>query len=813
MSRSHPWRRVCPDDIQQRFQRIRNGDVRCLFVAQSGPTGFMIKQDGLERPFRVLLGSPNKCSCKTFLKSNELCIHILWVLTRQLRVPESNPIIWQLALIDREINELLRGAERLAHASRRVQLDSAAASGGHGDQCSSGGLTLVPKREVTEEDVCPICQCELLGDDSPTVYCHYGCGSSIHSACMREWAKYAKSQHQDVSCPLCRTEFGSHDEVRKMVFAQTERDVRAERRVLHRGTTCKVCRQSPIEGSLYMCTTCALYRLCHTCFSANHHSHHNFLVIEAPKAQPRPVNRNVLPEQLMQQLQGRDLTDEDYHTLLLLDQPTDERLITLEQLNTLCPVQRHSHISATSPQETRSTCSICTVAFVPDTHVRQLTCNHIFHKSCIDPYVTQQRSVCPLDGFRLPISDTDPPTSRSSTRAATSVDTLPPVLSNATALLDASAEQTNSHQRLDHNTRPRRRRASRTTSSARTRIASAPLTALNLSGHGLSRNVSAPLPPHRRGRDSGREAQQRLRQPAHHPARLSGALTTGLIVTQPISLARESGDSTSSVGKRREASEPSSAVPRLQRGRARLASRQRTTAQPAISTQHQDRSSFHAGPDSTTAAATTTTASTQSAATPPSLSIANHFVPLLPLPSPSSTVPGSHPATSLSRPTSSPLSPTMFTAELGDVPSVPIVSPLSSMRDRIASHRRSKTLSQRANTKTKPRSHTTPSSLVVEGRANKPDETEPSGVQSLFNFSSRSAASSRTLPAKTSALTTARAPGRLPPLHPAKQVVDHKPTLIRGRPSVHHWRLVHQQEPEAPTSTRSSSAMAIHGHS
>ena len=36
---------------------------------------------------------------------------MLFVLVRVLRVPESNPIVWQLSLIDRELDEVLRCAE------------------------------------------------------------------------------------------------------------------------------------------------------------------------------------------------------------------------------------------------------------------------------------------------------------------------------------------------------------------------------------------------------------------------------------------------------------------------------------------------------------------------------------------------------------------------------------------------------------------------------------------------------------------------------------------------------------------------------
>lgn len=40
----------------------------------------------------------------------ELCLHIVFVMVRVLRVPASNPLAWQLSLTDRELEEVLRYA-------------------------------------------------------------------------------------------------------------------------------------------------------------------------------------------------------------------------------------------------------------------------------------------------------------------------------------------------------------------------------------------------------------------------------------------------------------------------------------------------------------------------------------------------------------------------------------------------------------------------------------------------------------------------------------------------------------------------------
>ena len=42
----------------------------------------------------------------------------------------------------------------------------------HGD--ATGNVKTIQQRPVEEGDVCPICQCDLLDDDLPYIYCHQG---------------------------------------------------------------------------------------------------------------------------------------------------------------------------------------------------------------------------------------------------------------------------------------------------------------------------------------------------------------------------------------------------------------------------------------------------------------------------------------------------------------------------------------------------------------------------------------------------------------------------------------------------------------
>jgi len=76
MARRIPWRRLCPDVVANRIEEA--SQARIYLLRETGPTGFLLKEDGLDRKFKVFLGDQHSCTCQTFMKEKELCLHILW---------------------------------------------------------------------------------------------------------------------------------------------------------------------------------------------------------------------------------------------------------------------------------------------------------------------------------------------------------------------------------------------------------------------------------------------------------------------------------------------------------------------------------------------------------------------------------------------------------------------------------------------------------------------------------------------------------------------------------------------------------------
>ena len=187
------------------------------------------------------------------------------LLLRKFRIPPANPVVWQLGLVEREISEILRGY--LCHQSPSPTTSKKGRS--------ISRTSKIPQREIGPDDVCPICQDDLLGSTRRITYCQFSCGKSVHVKCMKIWAEHQKSTGElALRCPLCREDFGS---IMDLTSIKSSRLTGSDQSYQHLGTTCSHCHVCPIVGKCYKCTTCACYHLCHDCFSSNQvHLLHSF---------------------------------------------------------------------------------------------------------------------------------------------------------------------------------------------------------------------------------------------------------------------------------------------------------------------------------------------------------------------------------------------------------------------------------------------------------------------------------------------------------------------------------------------------------
>ena len=316
---------------------------------------------------------------------------------KKFRIPRENPVIWQLGLIEREINEILLG-----HLRKQSPVHSASRQ-------PSDQKTV--QRDIGPDDICPICQDELLSQQQKALtFCKYGCGKSVHLKCMKVWADHQRSTGESViRCPLCRENFGAIREIP----SKSPRRVRAEKAFLHLGMACTHCHVCPIAGKCYRCCQCASYYLCHACFSSNQvHLLHSFEVRqhcnqpwrEAERSRESgmtipPSDSPALPPALINSLQSRSLTENDYELLLQLDdsQSTSIAPPTGEVPDSVATHQSHGsvhHLRHSVPEAVinsfhvepldgnhpliagRESCQVCYSTFCRGDWIRKLPCKH-----------------------------------------------------------------------------------------------------------------------------------------------------------------------------------------------------------------------------------------------------------------------------------------------------------------------------------------------------------------------------------------------------------------------------------------------------
>jgi E3 ubiquitin-protein ligase ZSWIM2 len=383
MSRTHPYINKPPASFSASLETLSNTSL--LLLSTIGPTVFVIKNPSLSKPFKVYIGTSQRCSCGGGDGRGELCIHILYVMTKVLRVPSDNPVCWQLSLIESEIEMCLRGNFESNASERGARRNPFLRRRNENNRPGSTGSNASnrDRQELVEDEVCPICQDEMTPDDlknNRLTYCASSCGANIHTRCLKMYGSHALSEKKKILCPLCRSEWGdlptdNPDDITKNRMSRFTANMPKVK--------CKQCN-TVLKAHFIRCVTCTpIYDVCRSCFNNvstrnKHDPAHIFVNSDVTQCPPKwspsvpPIDRT----RLFGTLQGRDFTDTDYHTLLSLDgdnvPPIHKHMIQALEKVLLNTVKEEDK------------CVICSTRLLSDTSLRLLPCaeSHIVHESC-----------------------------------------------------------------------------------------------------------------------------------------------------------------------------------------------------------------------------------------------------------------------------------------------------------------------------------------------------------------------------------------------------------------------------------------------
>jgi len=112
----------------------------------------------------------------------DICLHILWIMLKYYGVPENNEILYQLSLIDREINYLieLRDAKLKKNKKKNTVNKNKENESEESDNGENEFYSKVKQREIEDDQICPICQETFKDSPGPVTFCRLSCGNNIH---------------------------------------------------------------------------------------------------------------------------------------------------------------------------------------------------------------------------------------------------------------------------------------------------------------------------------------------------------------------------------------------------------------------------------------------------------------------------------------------------------------------------------------------------------------------------------------------------------------------------------------------------------
>ncbi|TMS11653.1 E3 ubiquitin-protein ligase Zswim2 [Larimichthys crocea] len=381
MFRKTAWRNAASDAVS--FHQGQALNTTIFLLKCFGPTGFLLREDREAKDFKVCLGDPHTCSCPVFTREQEPCKHICWVLLRKFRLPREHEYSFQHGLVERQILEVLQGLHQTE--AHRTENDPSTPFRTASQTVAGQKAGSVCRKVIQAQDVCPICQEELLEKNLPVSYCRFGCGNNVHISCMKVWADHQRlsDREETVKCPLCREDFSSLKSLQEQVknaaklFTAAERE-KPER---HLGVICQSCRVCPVTGKCFKCTVCSYLYLCEDCSNKGCHPQHAFA--------SRTTRRDKW------QLVADDLSDEPTGATCGSTVPVAADLLP-DSVSECLPVIRVRPGSRLLDEGQQ--CRICLQDFSLGQRVRTLPCQHKFHADCVDRTLQKSNS-CPLDGY------------------------------------------------------------------------------------------------------------------------------------------------------------------------------------------------------------------------------------------------------------------------------------------------------------------------------------------------------------------------------------------------------------------------------
>lgn len=357
--------------------------LKLYLIQENGPSSFQFKDDN-DVKLKVSI-SHYEIFC-SLCKNNSHCEHTIYVMLKIFKLEKENPLICQPKYSDQEISDLIQ--------ARFAPPESKKKNENYLKKRMKNGVPLKSTRknsklhriQISEGSVCPICQEEMNENVEALFFCKKQCGNNFHIKCLKIWVKHKESVNQNVTCPMCRFDWGSN------VFGEIcrEEDLFLNKNITHK-LECNCCNLKNIRGNIYHCLFCKDFFFCESCFLSWQHSQHNRIILKE-KVDSEWI---AAPDRRLENATVKKVfRNEEINEYII------ESLPNLSQSQQLSNCNKFSFsnvdLQIVGCDILRNKGGGCALCDKEKGELKKLNCGHNMHKTCLEK--NNYGFKCPFDG-------------------------------------------------------------------------------------------------------------------------------------------------------------------------------------------------------------------------------------------------------------------------------------------------------------------------------------------------------------------------------------------------------------------------------
>lgn len=114
MSRAKPYRSKPTKEFMILYDVALSS--RYFLIQEQGPTKLTLEASNGKK-YKIQFGSEATCTCGGGRK--EHCVHTIYTMLKIFKIDEADPLLWQLAFTDTEIDKILENREGMMLKNRQ----------------------------------------------------------------------------------------------------------------------------------------------------------------------------------------------------------------------------------------------------------------------------------------------------------------------------------------------------------------------------------------------------------------------------------------------------------------------------------------------------------------------------------------------------------------------------------------------------------------------------------------------------------------------------------------------------------------------